>query len=133
MSDYFIRPYKPEDKSFIMASWLRGLYYGDTWFSLIPKQIFMENYKHFLEALLDKSTIRIACSSEDPDQIFGYAVLSKSLQTVHWIFIKTLYRKKGIANQLVPKDITFVSHLTPLGQSLMVKRPGCVFNPFSVS
>lgn len=132
MSEYVIRNFKADDLPFIMSTWLKGLYYGETFYSDVPKQIFMDNYKKFLIAILERSIVKIACSPEDENQIFGYSVLSKDFTTIHWVFVKSLYRKKGIAKALVPQYPTYVSHLTPLGKSLLTKFKDCVFNPFAL-
>lgn len=131
---YSIRDAKITDKSFILATFLRGLYYGETWFSDIPKDIFMENYKKIAEALIHspKVTIKVACLPEDPDVILGYSILSTDYQTIHWTYVKSIWRKKGIARSLVPRHPTYVSHLSQLGKSLLSKLKPAVFNPFSI-
>lgn len=129
---YEIRDYKPEDKAFIMATWLRGLYYGDSWFSQIPKGIFMDNYKQILELLLARSLVKVACDKQDPDVILGYSVLSKDFSTIHWVFVKSVMRKQGVGRSLLPQYPTYISHLTSLGKSLMTKFTDCVFNPFAL-
>lgn len=115
-----------------MATWLRGLYYGESWFSSIDKRIFMTNYKQFLEAILAKSDIKVACLCDDKDIILGYSVLSKANPTLHWLFVKSAFRKQGIGKSLVPTEITYVSHLTELGKNLLYKLPNATFNPFSL-
>jgi len=130
--EFVVRDFKPEDLPLIMSTWLKGLYYGETFFSDIPKNIFMDNYKKFLIAILERSVVKVACSPEDADQIFGYSVLSPDFTTIHWVFVKTLYRNKGIAKSLVPQYPTYVSHLTPVGKTLLSKFKDCVFNPFAV-
>jgi hypothetical protein len=138
---YDIRDFKPEDKNFILASFLKGLYYGDSWFSLIPKSIFMENYKKVAEALLDpnKTNIKVACLKEDTDVIIGYSIMSLDFMTLHWVYVKsskltdgTTWRQKGIGRSLVPQHPTAVSHLTALGKNLLTKLPTAIFNPFSI-
>jgi GNAT superfamily N-acetyltransferase len=131
MSDvYFIRPYKTEDKSFILATFLRGIYFGDSWFSLVPKDIFMINYAKIAEALLSRSYVAVACLTEDPDVILGYSMLSRDAKVVHFIFVKKAFRNQGIGKALVPEGLEFVTHLTNQGRSLMHRYPGVVFNPF---
>ena len=129
---YEIRDYGPNDKAFVMATFLRGLYYGDSWFSLIPKDAFMMNYKHIAEALLNKHLVKVACLKEDKDVILGYSILSKDFQTLHFVFVKSAFRKQGIGRSLIPHSISTVTHLTTLGKSLMNKLSNCVFNPFQI-
>lgn len=140
MSIYQIREYKQEDKAFICATFLRGLYYGESWFSLIPKQIFMENYSKVIYALLGRPDIvvKVACLTEDPDVILGYSILSQDLQTLHWVFVKSSkksddlsWRRHGIGKVLTNYPIKQVTHLTKLGLTLLPKI-NAVFNPFMV-
>lgn len=118
------------DKAFVMSTWLKGLYYGDSWFSLIPKDIFMKNYHPFLERLLDAPgmEITVAALAEDPDVIIGYSVYTGT--TLHYIFCKKAWRGIGVARSLLPLNLTAVSHLTDLGRRLLPNLPGVVFNPF---
>jgi hypothetical protein len=129
---YDVRDGKAEDLSFILATFLRGLYYGDSWFSLIPKAVFMANYKPVIEALLRKNVVKVACLKEDPDVILGYSILSPDLSTIHWVQVKSIWRRKGIAKSLVPQYPIQVTHLTKLGLSLLPKFQDCQFNPFAL-
>lgn len=130
-----IRDVKESDKNFVLATFLRGLYYGDSWFSMIPKPIFMANYKHVAVALVNspKTVIKIACLKEDPDVILGYSMLSSDYQTIHWVFVKAAWRNKGIAKALLPQYPIAITHLSRLGVILKSKFPNAVFNPFAIN
>ncbi len=130
---YDIRTPRPADIPFIMATWLRGLYYGDYFFSDIPKDIFMDNYKKVISQTLTNPKVRvnIACLKEDSDVILGYSVVSTDSQAVVWIFVKTAWRQQGIGKSLLPQDFLYATHLTKLGKSLISsKYPSVTFNPF---
>lgn len=129
---YDIREYVSSDKAFIMATFLRGLYYGDTWFSQIPKDIFMDNYKRIAEALIERpdASVRIACLKEDPDVILGYSI-SKGT-ALDWVYVKKAWRGAGIGRALLPPKITAITHLADTGKALMNKIPNCIFNPFLI-
>lgn len=129
---YDVRDYKESDKSFILATFLRGLYYGDSWFSMIPKSIFMDNYKRVAEGILanPKTLVKIACLKEDPDVILGYSILSNNYSTIVWVYVKSAWRKQGIAKSILPQFPTTVTHLSALGKSLLSKYPNVTFNPF---
>lgn len=141
---YEVRDYLESDKSFIKATFLRGLYYGDSWYSLIPKDIFMDNYSMALDRLFDHPsvTIKIACLTEDPDVILGYSILSADFMTIHWVFVKKAWRTQGVAKRLTPRLATTVTHLSALGKLLCFggtkdgqtinKKLDCVFNPFKL-
>jgi hypothetical protein len=129
---YDIRAASPDDINFIMATWLRGLYYGDSWFSMIPKNIFMDNYKKIAVTTMahPKVIVKVACLKEDPTVILGYSIVSSDEQAIVWCFVKSAWRRQGIGRSLLPQSPKFVTHLTALGKSLMVKFPTAVFNPF---
>lgn len=129
---YEIRDYLPQDEAFVMATFLRGLYYGDSWFSVMPKDLFMKFYKIIGTAIVKKNTIKVACLKEDKDVILGYSILSNDFSTIHFVFVKTLFRKQGIAKSLLPKHPTYVTHLTTVGRNLLPKLNNCVFNPFAL-
>lgn len=129
---YEVRAYATSDFNFVAATFLRGLYYGDTVFSDIPKQAFMTNYKPVIEALVVKNDVWVACLKDEPDVILGYSIVSKDFATVHFVFVKKAWRKQGIARSILPQYPTTVTHLTALGKSLLPKFKDCVFNPFQM-
>lgn len=127
---YDIREMRPSDKNFILATFLKGLSCGDSWFSMIPKDIFTANYKGVAEALINNGLVSVACLKEEPDVILGYSIVSKDFQTVHWVYCKKVWRLRGIARALLPKHPSTVTHLTEVGKSLLSKINNPVFNPF---
>ncbi len=126
-----IRDFLPGDKNFIFASWLRGMYYGDSWLSLMNKDVFMSTYHRVIETLLESPgvQIKVACLKDDPDCILGYAVLSRVTPVLHWTFVKSAWRGIGIAKMLVPKETKIVTNVTKSGLAIMRKYPGLSYNP----
>jgi hypothetical protein len=133
---YKVRDYHHgTDKAFVMATFLRGLYYGESWFSLIPKNIFMDNYQKIAEKLIssDRVIIKIACLEDDEEIILGYSIMSADYQTLHWVFVKQVWRKQGIARALTPRHPITVTHLSDLGRKLLPEKfKGTIFNPFNL-
>lgn len=136
---YIIRDAIASDRNFIFATWLRGLYYGDSWFTKIPKPIFMENYHRVIERILDQPNthVKVACLADDPDVILGYSVYRQikvddaDVNVLDWVFIKSAWRKIGIGKKLTPENLRAFTHLTKLaGDIIKVKIPGLIFNPF---
>ena len=125
------RPYNAEaDKNFVYATWLRGLYYGDSWFSQIPKQIFMTQYQLVIDRILSRATVSVACLKDDPEIILGYSVHHpiENGNAVDWVFVKSSWRHIGVAKSLIPSNVVAVTHLTKVGRS--IKPANCDFNPF---
>lgn len=129
-----IRAYQQSDFSFVIATFLRGLYYGDSWFSMVPKDIFMRFYAKIVESLLvnGKNAVIIACDKTDPDTIMGYALMSNDGSTIHWVYVKKAWRNKGVAKLMIPKGFSIVTHLNNEGKEIIKKYPEVIFNPFAL-
>lgn len=129
-----IRDVQADDKSFIFATLLRGIYYGDSWLSRIPKNIFMAEYHKVVDFMLQlpSTVIKVACLKDDPEVILGYAILGDSTR-LHYVFVKKAWRGIGIAKSLVPPTVRVATHLTDVGISLLSKHPEVVFNPFALN
>lgn len=128
------RPAVSADKNFILATWLRGLYYGSSLFQDIPKDVFMVNYHAFLTKLIagPNQIIQVACLKDDPDTILGYAAYRSAagINVLDYVFVKSAWRRIGIAKSLVPQPVHVVTHLTKVGKSLLTKE--MVYNPFLI-
>lgn len=123
------------DAPFVLSTFLRGLYYGNAWFAMIPKHIFMQHYSAIVRALISspKTIVKVACLPDDQDVIIGYSILSADYQTIHWVHVKKAWRQKGIATALTPRHPAFVSHLSDhFGKLLLSKLPNVQFNPFAI-
>jgi GNAT superfamily N-acetyltransferase len=123
-----IRDMQESDKSLIYATWLRSQYYGNTWFKSINKDIYYDNYKRVVEARLASCKVLVLCLTSDPETVIAYSVVSQDEETLHWIYTKKAWRKKGYARELVPSTITTVSSMTKIGKAL--NKSKYVFNPF---
>lgn len=131
-----IREYRLGDRNFILATWLRGLYYGDSWFSQIPKNIFMTNHHAALEKVVNNpnTKIKVACLKDDPDTILGYSVfriVNGDLVALDWVFTKSNWRNIGIASLLVPAQTKAYTQTTKAGSAIVrEKYPHLIFNPY---
>jgi len=124
-----LRPVKPDDKNFIMATWLRGLYYS-SWMQNIEKKSFFDNYPKVIEHILGKATVTCAVLEDDPDVILGYIVAQQT--ALHYLFVKSAFRNLGIAKKLLGNnEITHVSCITDIGNPIRQKR-GWHFDPWKI-
>ncbi len=116
-----IRNANAGDKSFIYATWLRGLYHGSLyWACTNAKQFYPEMSKR-IETVLYRAVIKVATDNNDPDLILGYAVIQDD--TLHWCYVKTEGRLQGVARLLLKDtNIRYVSCLTSVGDSIRRKN-----------
>lgn len=134
---YFIRDYEElTDKNFILATWLRNLYYGSSFYSKIPQDVFMGAYHAVLQRFMSEDPIiKVACLQEDPEVILGYCVYRKAGDgaVLDYIFVKKAWRKIGIGKALLPENVKAVTHLTKQAEAMLTdKLPGVHFNPFLI-
>lgn len=130
-----IRDYnKATDEDFLYSTFLFGVYYGNSWFTKIPKHIFMPSYREFFNKLLahPQTVVKMACLKEDENILVGYSIINEAKSILHWVYVKPVWRKFGIAKMLIATPIKAVTHLSLQGEGLLTKLNGAVFNPFDL-
>lgn len=87
----------------------------------------MDNYHKVIDKILSRPQIKskIATLKEDPGVILGYSIYEG--HTLHWVFVKQVWRKIGLAKSLVPGDTSQTTHMTKIGYKL---KGEIDFNPF---
>lgn len=125
-----IRMAELEDKNFILSTWLKGNYYANPYFGIIPQDLYFREYgKHVMEVLYSpRVTVRVACDQASPGWIVGFAVYEG--HALHWIHVRRDYRGRGIAKLLL-KDvpITETRGITRRGREIL-RNKDIIFNPF---
>lgn len=131
---YIIRDGVLDDRPFIFSTALRGLYYGNVVMRETPKNIFMKRYHEIFERIMDLPTveIKVACLADDPSVILGYSIIGGNGTIAHWCFVKSAWRKIGIAKALVPNTIKSFTHRTSLSDSIMKKHVEVKYDPFTI-
>ncbi len=127
-----IRGATKSDMSFIYSTWLRGVYHGCSYYSKMESRAFYSSYTRLIAIVLVPASVRIACLPTDPDVIIGYAVIGFTKDVIHWVYVKSAFRKQGVAKELL-KDVTFdtVTHITDMSSDIIDKKK-FKFNPFLV-
>lgn len=128
-----IRDAESGDINFILATWLRGLKYGNDWFQMIDPEAYFLVYQKVIEAILQRpdTVVKVACLVEDRDVLIGYSVYAGD--RLDWLFVKKNWRNIGVARSLVPENINVITHLTAVGKTILRKHPTVKFNPFAVN
>src|SRR6202012_2051897 len=73
-----IRSYVPNDRNYILSTWLSGLRYGSDYYLSIDKESYFSVYHDLIESIIDdKATaVRVSALKSDPDTILGYSVVT---------------------------------------------------------
>ncbi len=117
-----------QDQAMIYSTWRNSLFYSSSEQIYDSPQTFFRKQTHKIKPILKNALIKIACFEDTPSVIVGYCVTSAN--HVYFIYVKTDFRKKGIATMLFPKTIeTATKDLTKIGKILAEKKNLRVIDP----
>lgn len=151
-----IREGLKSDLSFIRSTFLKSLYFGNqlqkkvngkAWYpspdekevlrrapidltSQIREETFYQNYEQMIDHLTAKPKVEVKIASliDDPDVILGWSIYEPKI--LHFVFVKEVWRRIGLAKDLIPPGIQYMTHLTKVGRSIAPKA--WEFNPFLI-
>lgn len=113
-----LRPSTGDDVPLIVQSWYRTLRRdGPGWMRSMPSDAFDRLVLPRIRSLA--GACRMACSTEDPGTVFGFACAEGGI--VHMVFVKSKFRRVGVARRLlggVGPDAVY-SAVTPSVRRLM--------------
>lgn len=114
---------------FIEATWLQGLYHGNSWFRKIDEKIYYKNYRKIIQSILGRAEILVASLKDARDVLLAYSVYEKD--RLHYVYCKSDWRTIGLASDLMKKPFNQITHLTKTGETIWKKKyPDALFNPF---
>ncbi len=121
MSDVIVRQFIPEmDTALIYSSWPKGVYYGVRPRPVLPKNLWFTDFFRYAQQTLATGRVFVACMSEDPTTIIGYAILSgmPDNHVLEFVYVKGLLREQGIATLLTKnKGIMGYRNATKAGRA----------------
>lgn len=115
-----------DDLRFVRDSWFESYRRGG-FAPEIGFDLFSEGHRHVIDCLTVDATVRVAYALNAPDEIVGWVCHGKDV--VHYVYVKSAYRKLGIAEALVNTGFKFYSHQTRAGIQL-AKKYGFRYNPY---
>lgn len=117
----------PGDMAFVSASWFECYWKATARDANIPYGTYRPAQDALIRRLLARSKTLVAYAREIPDEIAGYIVLEGDC--AHFLYVKHVYRRMGIATGLA-KDVTKrYSHATKLGTRI-ARAKGIHFDPY---
>lgn len=134
--DIRLREPTRSDFKAVRAQWLSAYWDRYAEGRHIPKSIFYQEHGQLVDRLLVESEAVVAYLEPVPDEILGWAVFTS--ETLHYVYVKHIYRRKGLATGLVlhansdDRKLLYFSHgVTAPGRNLADKF-GLQFNPYKV-
>lgn len=94
--------HSPTDFNFIVSSWLKS-YRNSAPAQDISNPVYYTFQAELIESILrDPANICLILSaSNDPDQIMGYVIFNTTLPIVHYLYVKQVFRGRGIGALLL--------------------------------
>jgi GNAT superfamily N-acetyltransferase len=125
----------PSDRPFVASSWFES-YWKATASQEMDFPIYRAGYSQQIDRALNIAQTIIVHSAEFPDEILGYAVFTPNPETatrdvLQYVYVKSVYRRQGIASGLVRSRAKYYTHKTRLGEKLLEKFH-VAFNPFLI-
>lgn len=114
----------------VKSRWIRTYRRDNDFMKMTYAPSYYANYNAYIQSLLQrpKLEVRFAVLAEDTDVVLGFSVLERDV--LHYVHVPKAYRKKGIAGLLVPKDISWATHITKIGLRIWPKWPKVKLDPF---
>lgn len=130
MSAYTFRPYVPEDLNFIRSSWGTSYLTGCEEEVFLTPKFFHAYHRPIRDRILERETIAIiVCSATDaPEQLIGWILVEKPVDAiksliVHYIYVKEIYKREGIATELLSRvtdgERILFTHMTERAQKIL--------------
>ena len=124
-----IREATDADTRFVHSSW-----HTDFWKTHAHKRILKEVYDASMDKRIDRlvfrSRVLVAYFPEVPDEILGWSCLEGD--TLHYVYVKGVYRRKGIGTGLVRGLAKWYTHPTDREGRVFMERQSLKFHPFKL-
>lgn len=130
-----------EDLRFVASTWFRSVLESGTPVNQVPFNIFREGMEANIQRLLKRSVVRVVFATEVPDELLGYAVLDQvqdfftgpagpqNVLVCHHIYVKSAYRRQGIARSLLGGAQVYSHPATPGAGKKFAIAMGLTYNP----
>lgn len=99
--DLLVRPIAPTDFNFVLNAWLKS--YRDSR-RQIRNDVYFAGQQNLISEIAKRRVCVIGCDAEYPEWIAGFAagrMLSNGTLLLDYVYVKSPYRERGIALQLV--------------------------------
>jgi len=126
-----IRPYTKDDYAFVKSTWIKNQALNVP-FKSMRHSDFFSTYSPIIDNKLNELDILIACNPDLEDQAFAYLV--REHRTLHFIYVKRLYRNMGIASFLLRVPNLKLENYTHQSSDKyfwqLIKKYKITYNPF---
>lgn len=148
MTQLAIHKLVPEEKNYVLATWLKSYVIGEADFLRhLDRSVYWSHHPRLIEAILERSEVIVAHPTSEPSVVAGWMCYEG--KTIHYMYVRSSLRRFGVATQLLKEsgldlelDPVFMSHRTKLCNELVGywygkkfyagKFSKIVFNPYQL-
>lgn len=101
-AEIYIRDPHEADLPFIFNSWLRS-FRNSSFCRYVDNTIYFTEHHKLVEKILKRSTVKIACSPQNPEDVYGY-ICHENIDgffVLHYAYTKQSFRNLGIFRALL--------------------------------
>ncbi len=126
-----VRPLRASDESFIRSSWFSSYWKNGQSPAGVPFSVVEQHQPALIGRLLERCEVQVVHPTGLEEHICGYAVVERGL-VLHWVYVRSAYRRLGIASGLVPGGVKYYSHRVVGPGREFVKKLDLMFNPYAL-
>jgi GNAT superfamily N-acetyltransferase len=116
-----------QDERFIHSSF-HTAYWKTHAHKHLTKSVYDPGQDARIDRLLARSRVLVAFFPEVPDEVLGYSVVEGD--ALHYVYVKAVYRRRGIGTGLVEGRATCYTHATDREGRAFLERMSLKFNPY---
>lgn len=125
-----LRVMNEDDRRFVASSWFESYWKNHGRHLGVTFDIYKPNMDERINRLLDRSHTLVVYASHIPDEILGYVVFDHEREAIHWCYVKSAYRKEGIATALCKGRASWYTHATGDAGTRLARKLGFEFHPY---
>lgn len=122
-----LRPMTQNDRAFVIDSWLESYWRARAYKYGIARPQYKSGQAERIEAALFRSSVEVL---EEPDShlIIGYIVRESLI--LHWVYVRSSFRRLGIASGLVRDRCSWYTHDSNAIGRKFIEKFKLKYNPY---
>lgn len=130
MTEVDVRVATPDDMRFVCASWFESYWKNYARDAGVEYSRYRPGQDGLIKDILKTATVNVVYYTPVPDEILGYCVVEGDC--LHYVYVKSVYRRQGIAKGLLAGRVARYSHKTR-GVRWVAASLGLVFDPYTLT
>lgn len=125
-----VRRATTDDMRFVSASWFESYWKATARDLGVPFGAYKPGQDALIRRLTAAGDVLVAYLISVPDEILGYSVIEN--ETLHYVYVKSVYRRQGIATGLIQHRAARYSHKTR-GAKWIAASLGLTYDPYTLT